>query len=532
MTSSIFRQIFSLRFLKNFCLLFISIGIISFTLFSLSDRKITQEQLASLKAEERQLVKLIAENTGADLNQVIRVLLYIHDQNNLQLESGGFDQVSQEWINISNNFKIFDQIRFLNTDGDEIIRVNYHQDGASLCDSKDLQNKSDRYYFIETMKLPKENVFISPLDLNIENNQVEIPYKPMIRLSIPVYGSDDKIDGMIILNYLAGNLLEKIQRYAQNDTESIYLLNQNGYWLSSGNPDEEWGFMFEDKKDVRFDIQYPEEWQKMISGETEFITKNGLFSLTSPIIWEQIGDNSHNISMSQIHVGEPQWLIVSFAQSDGDHANLFNPKIFSFLDKNPLYYLLFFGSLALLSLAGSTLITYRQYMTNSIRYFSERDALTNVYNRKAGIEKLEKYLPGPNSRKANLAICFTDINGLKQVNDTLGHKAGDELIRSYAAAMVEAIREDDFVFRLGGDEFVIVLKNADESIAEKTWQRILAKFDKVNHAPERKFLISGSHGIVSTEAELSGNVEEILALADIKMYAEKNVIKQKFKVLL
>jgi diguanylate cyclase (GGDEF)-like protein len=171
-------------------------------------------------------------------------------------------------------------------------------------------------------------------------------------------------------------------------------------------------------------------------------------------------------------------------------------------------------------------------MSNSIRYFSERDALTNVFNRKAGIEKLEKYLPGSNHRKTNMAICFTDINGLKQVNDSLGHKSGDELIRSYSSAIVDVIREDDFVFRLGGDEFVVVLKNADQSIAEKTWQRIVAKLDQLNQSPGRKFLISGSHGIVSTEQELSGTVEEILALADEKMYSEKKEIKKNLSVLL
>jgi diguanylate cyclase (GGDEF)-like protein len=532
MSSSIWRQILSLKFLKNFILLFLSIGAISFTIFFLSDRTISREQLTSLKAEERQLVRLIAENTGSDINQVIRVLLYIYDQDNLLLESGDFRRVTEEWINISNNFKIFDQIRFINTEGDEVIRINNQQTGAISSKSEDLQNKKDRYYFIETMQLPKMHLFLSPLDLNVENKQVEIPYKPMIRLSIPVYGSDNEIDGMIILNYLAENLLTKIQEYAVNDTEDIFLLNQNGYWLSSGNPDEEWGFMFEDKKDVRFDIRYPQEWQKMINGETEFITDNGLFSVSSPLIWDQFSDNPQDISMSQLHVGEPQWLIVSYAQADGEHANLFNPGLFNFFNNNFLFYLFFYSTLVLLSFAGATLITYRQYMTNSIRFFSERDALTNVYNRKGGIEKLRKYLPGSNNRKTNLAICFTDINGLKQVNDSLGHKAGDELIRSYTAVIVDAIREDDFVFRLGGDEFVIVLKNADQSIAEKTWQRIVSKFDQINQTPGRKYLISGSHGIVSTESELSGSIEEILALADTKMYTEKREIKQNFKAIL
>ena len=78
----------------------------------------------------------------------------------------------------------------------------------------------------------------------------------------------------------------------------------------------------------------------------------------------------------------------------------------------------------------------------------------------------------------------------------------------------------------------IVLKNADKAAAEMVWSRIIAKLDIINQADGRKFIISGSHGIVSTDEKLPAGIDEILALADSRMYEEKRLIKQKLKSVL
>ncbi len=532
MNSNSDRKFDPFKFLKNFSLFFIVLGFGSFLVFFLSDRILVKEKIALLIEEKKQLVQAVAEKTGNDLNQAIDLLVYLKDRDHGLLEKGEYEEVAQDWFLVAEDFQLFDQIRYLDINGDEIIRINYNDLGAKIETQENLQNKKDRYYFIETMKIPDGHIYISPLDLNIENGAIEQPYKPMIRLSTPIYGDDGQLDGMIIINYLAKYMLQDVKKIAETEDDSLYLVNQDGFYLTSKNPEEEWGFMFEDRQQSRFDHRYPDEWLRILNGETSFFSVEGLFTTASPLIAEELSSRPHGFFTSQVHLGEGKWLIVSVASSDGTKRALFQPKLFDFFQTNFLFFLLFYLALAILSLASALLITYRQVMAQSFKYFSERDPLTNVFNRKAGFEKLRNYIGVGNRRKNQLAICYTDINGLKQVNDTLGHKSGDELIGSYVEILQEVIRDGDYIVRLGGDEFAIVLNHADTHIAELIWTRIKAKMKNLNDKPGRKYRISGSHGVVTLDDNHSGNVDELLALADSRMYMEKRELKKTFQVLI
>lgn len=81
--------------------------------------------------------------------------------------------------------QIYDQLRFIDPQGMEQVRVDLRDDGGVVIADEDLQDKSGRYFFQEAMRLPKGSIYMSPLDLNIEHGQVERPYKPMLRLAPP-----------------------------------------------------------------------------------------------------------------------------------------------------------------------------------------------------------------------------------------------------------------------------------------------------------------------------------------------------------
>ncbi|NLY85451.1 MAG: GGDEF domain-containing protein [Tissierellia bacterium] len=93
------------------------------------------------------------------------------------------------------------------------------------------------------------------------------------------------------------------------------------------------------------------------------------------------------------------------------------------------------------------------------------DGLTKVYNRRSGIPKLSRMISSHDGYKV-FSLCYIDINGLKKVNDELGHKYGDDLILTVVKVVKRNIREDDFVIRLGGDEFLIVFQEAGLPIAK------------------------------------------------------------------
>lgn len=159
----------------------------------------TQQELADV---EREII-------SNKVSRLVSDVLYTAD--NFQLNSAEGDnyaEVKRQWLVFSESKKIYDQIRFIDLDGNERVRVNYSGTGAQVVADTALQNKKDRYYFKDSVALQKNQVFISPLDLNVENNVVEQPEKPMIRLATPCYDSAGQQQGIVVLNYSAQDMLQ------------------------------------------------------------------------------------------------------------------------------------------------------------------------------------------------------------------------------------------------------------------------------------------------------------------------------------
>lgn len=128
-------------------------------------------------------------------------------------------------IIINSNESVF-QIRFLDKFGIEKIRIDKTITGETI-ESINLQNKSNRYYFTKTASLLKDQYYISNLDLNVENSKIEVPYKPTIRVSKPLF-KENKFVGMIIINY---NVNEIIQSITSSDKFDVYYMDQKGNFL-------------------------------------------------------------------------------------------------------------------------------------------------------------------------------------------------------------------------------------------------------------------------------------------------------------
>lgn len=165
-------------------------------------------------------------------------------------------------------------------------------------------------------------------------------------------------------------------------------------------------------------------------------------------------------------------------------------------------------------------------------YFNEMiyDELTKAFNRKSGLSKLSNILENAKIINADLSLCFIDVNGLKDVNDILGHQDGDKLLVSTVECIKGEIRSQDFIIRMGGDEFLIVFNGARHEIAEKVWHRIYLRYQEINDNENRPYLISVSHGIVGVDKEKNADMETLIKKADELMYIEKKYIKEELKV--
>jgi len=180
--------------------------------------------------------------------------------------------------------KVYDQIRFLDPDGNEQIRINYNEGTPYPVAVRNLQNKASRYYFQPIQKLNKDELYISPLDLNIENGEIETPYKPVMRLAKPVYNAHAEHMGYLLLNVLGAELLQAFQESTSSAQAHIMLLNKEGYWISSPDKSQEWGFMFGSPKNFATNHAYAwEQIKSLPEGQINTAQKLITFTTVNPL---------------------------------------------------------------------------------------------------------------------------------------------------------------------------------------------------------------------------------------------------------
>ncbi len=220
--------------------------------------------------------------------------------------------LTKDFISFVQTKKQYDQVRLINAKGQEVVRINYENGEAKAVPHEELQNKHDRYYFQETAKLKKGEVFVSPLDLNIENNKIERPLKPMLRFATPLFHDDGTFGGIIILNYRAESFLKQIRSIRTPSDSTGVLLTAEGYWMVGEDKQEEWGFMFPERSHETFQLKYPQAWERIKKGKTgQFYAHEMLISYTTinPTDEAQIS-SSHTESLLHAKNNERVWKAV------------------------------------------------------------------------------------------------------------------------------------------------------------------------------------------------------------------------------
>ena len=197
-------------------------------------------------------------------------------------EYAHLEPLSEEFLSYCENKRLYDQVRFLDETGMEILRINFNNGNPNIVPKDQLQNKSKRYYFKDAFNIKHGEIFVSPFDLNIERGEIEKPLKPMIRFGTPVFDINGRKRGIVLLNYLGAKLINDLEDITGSASGQIALLNSDGFWLKGPMSEDEWGFMYEDGSNRRFGMAFPGAWQRIHKAENgQFRIVGGMFTFTT-----------------------------------------------------------------------------------------------------------------------------------------------------------------------------------------------------------------------------------------------------------
>jgi len=165
-------------------------------------------------------------------------------------------------------------------------------------------------------------------------------------------------------------------------------------------------------------------------------------------------------------------------------------------------------------------ITERRQMEDLLRYQSCYDSMTGIYNRNYFEEELARFERG---RDYPISILIADVDGLKNINDTMGHPMGDAVLKQAANVLQSVIRTGDVLARIGGDEFGALLPATDADTVEQIVTRIRERLAEHN-AVNKELPVGLSLGAATAE---NNNLAGLFTLADQRMYADKSVHKSR-----
>jgi diguanylate cyclase (GGDEF)-like protein len=166
-------------------------------------------------------------------------------------------------------------------------------------------------------------------------------------------------------------------------------------------------------------------------------------------------------------------------------------------------------------------VTARKKAEEYLRYLGTHDVMTGLYNRAYFEEALQRLEA---NRQDPVSFIIGDLNGLKDTNDSLGHYAGDGLIRRAGEVLKASLENDQIAARIGGDEFVIILPDCDAAGALVTMERVQSLI-KMNNHYYREPELSLSLGAATSTANLS--LEKVISQADDSMYQNKGAFHRR-----
>ncbi len=217
---------------------------------------------------------------ASDFNAISMDLKFLAGQNELIrfLGDGGPEHahlLTDEWQSFCRIKSSYSKIRYIDENGREIIALNCADGHTRQAGADTLKDISEKDYFKKTIGLSREEVYVSPFDLNTEGEMESV--NPTVRFSTPVFDTAGHNRGILVLNYFGALLIEELKKASANSPGSTILVNSDSYYLTSRNQDQGWDFSPSSRDGRSMKKHLPDEWQRINREESgQFQTDNGL----------------------------------------------------------------------------------------------------------------------------------------------------------------------------------------------------------------------------------------------------------------
>ncbi len=309
------QRYFAKEMLREFALFLIAIVCLVLTVGGFHYYFKSNSLQAINSTVESSSVELAKKSIENSLDSVSADLLFLaQNSHNLGLFDSSLPGLRQQlkllFLTLIRQHSEYSQIRFLDESGIEVVRVDFNDGRSYAVPDSLLQDKHARYYFGKTWALNKNEIYISPIDLNIERGEIEVPPNPVMRFGTTVFNSQGRKVGIVLINYLGNRLLDNFQQATMDSAGHLELVNQQGYWLSHPEPSREWGFMY--GREDTFGKQRPETWKTINSERTgQFATEQEYITFTTVDLQTLSSANNKSLLSGPSY----QWKIVSFLSS-------------------------------------------------------------------------------------------------------------------------------------------------------------------------------------------------------------------------
>lgn len=441
--------------------------------------------------------------------------------------------------------------------GKELVRIDRDRFAPLRVNGEDLQEKGHYPYVFETLQLREGEIYLSDIVLNHERGAHQGLEQPTLRVATPVFNANHEAFGIIVINVDLNGLFNLLKADLPLGID-VYLTNEKGDYLIHPNASSVFGF---DKgRRTQLQVQHPETLPLYDQDDAHLVTNLPIpgsndkavvafqrlpfgvadhkrfvvLGLAKPLneilsASDRLAENVASIVMAFSVLAVLVAIMISRLATRSLNEMVAAVRRFSIEHS--------MGPLPLnrqdeIGLLARTMHDMQQELSQHLNalyenrthldHLARHDTLTGMPNRLMFFDRLEQAIASAQMDRSFLAVLFVDLDRFKQINDTLGHNVGDEVLKTASMIFRSMVRKTDTVGRLGGDEFVILFTDVEGDrqvslIADK----ILQKFQHPITVNGNDLYVHASIGIAMYPRD-GNNAAELVRHADVAMYQAKH----------